>query len=139
MAATFHARFDAKSKVYQYRILNRDTPAAVGRNYCWFIRKQLDLSASLPPIKRHGKKGNGGAPIIDLTAYGCPLHYIKARNELRKFKDGDEVDFLFVSGDPSQQVSTSLKSDGHEILSVQEQGTATRIKVRKVAEAGAVN
>jgi sulfite reductase (ferredoxin) len=106
---------------------------------CQGIDKQLDLSASLPPIKRHGKKGNGGAPIIDLTAYGCPLHYIKARNELRKFKGGDEVDFLFVSGDPSQQVSSSLKSDGHEILSVQEQGTATRIKVRKTAEAGALN
>ena len=104
---------------------------------CQGIDKQLDLSASLPPIKRQGKKGNGGAPIIDLTAYGCPLHYIKARNELRKFKGGDEVDFLFVSGDPSQQVSSSLKSDGHEILSVQEQGTATRIKVRKMAEASA--
>ena len=103
---------------------------------CQGIDKQLDLSASLPPIKRQGKEGNGGAPIIDLTAYGCPLHYIKARNALRKFNGGDEVDFLFVSGDPSQQVSSSLKSDGHEILSIQEQGTATRIKVRKVAEAG---
>jgi sulfite reductase (ferredoxin) len=102
---------------------------------CQGIDKQLDLSASLPPIKRQDKKGNGGAPIIDLTGYGCPLHYIKARNALRNFNGGDEVDFLFVSGDPSQQVSSSLKSDGHEILSFQEQGTATRIKVRKVAEA----
>jgi sulfite reductase (ferredoxin) len=106
---------------------------------CQGIDKQLDLSASLPSIKRQGKKDDGGAPTIDLTAYGCPLHYIKARNELRKFKGGDEVDFLFVSGDPSQQVSSSLKSDGHEILSVQEQGSATRIKVRKVAQAGALS
>lgn len=107
---------------------------------CQGIDKQLDLSASLPPIKRQSKKGTGGTPIIDLTAYGCPLHYIKARNELRKFKGGDEVNFLFVSGEPSQQVSSSLKSDGHEILSMQEQGDATRIKVRKVAaEASAVS
>ena len=106
---------------------------------CQGIDKQLDLSASLPPINRQGRKGNGGAPIIDLTGYGCPLHYIKARNALRKFKGGDEVDFLFVSGDPSQQVSSSLESDGHEILSVQDQGAATRIKVRKVAETSAVN
>jgi len=42
---SFHARFSAKSKVYQYRILNRDVPAAVGRQYCWFIRKRLDLTA----------------------------------------------------------------------------------------------
>jgi tRNA pseudouridine38-40 synthase len=42
---SFHARFNAKSKIYQYRILNRDIPAAVGRNYCWFIRKRLDRAA----------------------------------------------------------------------------------------------
>ena len=39
---SFHARFNAKSKIYQYRILNRNIPAAVGRQYCWFIRKRLD-------------------------------------------------------------------------------------------------
>lgn len=103
---------------------------------CQGIDKQLDLSASLPPIKRP-HKGNGGAPTIDLTSYGCPLHYIKARNELRRFGNGEVVDFLFVSGDPSRQVSSSLKSDGHEIVSVQELGTATRIKVRKAADASA--
>jgi sulfite reductase (ferredoxin) len=102
---------------------------------CQGIDKQLDLSASLPAIKRQDKT-DGGAPTIDLTSYGCPLHYIKARNALRNFNGGDEVDFLFVSGDPSQQVSSSLKSDGHEIVSFQELGEATRIKVRKTAAAG---
>ena len=107
---------------------------------CQSIDKQLDLSASLPPIKHQGKSSDKNrVSIIDLTGYGCPLHYIKARNELRKINGGDEVDFLFVSGDPSQQVSSSLKSDGHEILSMQEQGSATRIKVRKVAESSVVS
>jgi tRNA pseudouridine38-40 synthase len=41
----FHARFDAKSKVYHYRILNRDTRAAVDRAYAWFIHRPLDLAA----------------------------------------------------------------------------------------------
>lgn len=41
----FHARFDARSKIYHYRILNRDTRAAVGRNYAWFIHRPLDLAA----------------------------------------------------------------------------------------------
>jgi tRNA pseudouridine38-40 synthase len=41
----FHARFDAKSKVYHYRILNRTVRAAVGRNYAWFIHTPLDLDA----------------------------------------------------------------------------------------------
>ena len=42
---TFHARFNAKHKTYSYRILNRPTPAAVGRQYAWFIRKKLDFDA----------------------------------------------------------------------------------------------
>ena len=41
----FHARYDVKSKTYQYRILNRQIPAAVGRQYAWFIRNKLDTDA----------------------------------------------------------------------------------------------
>jgi len=41
----FHARFDAKSKLYHYRILNRDTRSAVGRNYAWFIHRPLNVRA----------------------------------------------------------------------------------------------
>jgi len=41
----FHAQYDVKSKVYDYRILNRLLPAAISRQYAWHIRKKLDLSA----------------------------------------------------------------------------------------------
>ena len=41
----FHARYDVKSKVYHYRILNRLLPAAISRQYAWHIRKKLNLSA----------------------------------------------------------------------------------------------
>jgi len=41
----FHARYDAKTKTYRYRILNRTTPAAICRQYSWFIKKKLDLDA----------------------------------------------------------------------------------------------
>lgn len=41
----FHARFDAKSKTYHYRILNRSLPAVIGRQYLWYIRKNLDIDA----------------------------------------------------------------------------------------------
>ena len=39
----FHSRFNAKSKIYNYRILNRNLPAAINRQYAWFILKTLDL------------------------------------------------------------------------------------------------
>ena len=41
----FHARYDVKSKVYHYRILNRWLPVAISRQYAWHIRKKLDVSA----------------------------------------------------------------------------------------------
>jgi len=41
----FHARYDAKSKVYHYRILNSETPSAICRRYAWFIPKKLDMTA----------------------------------------------------------------------------------------------
>jgi len=62
---SFHARFNAKSKIYQYRILNRSIPAAVGRCYCWFIRKRLDSSAlraaAAHIVGRHDFKAFEGA------------------------------------------------------------------------------
>jgi len=43
---SFHARYDARSKVYDYRILNRPIPAALFRQYAWHIRQPLDLETS---------------------------------------------------------------------------------------------
>ena len=41
----FHSRFDAKSKIYHYQILNLNLPVAINRQYTWFIKKKLDLDA----------------------------------------------------------------------------------------------
>jgi tRNA pseudouridine38-40 synthase len=47
----FHARFSARSKVYEYHILNQLYPSALLRNYAWFIHHELDL----PSMKKCGK------------------------------------------------------------------------------------
>lgn len=47
----FHARFRAKSKTYQYRIVNRKTPSAVGRQYEWFVHQKLDIEAMKKAIQ----------------------------------------------------------------------------------------
>ncbi len=98
-------------------------------NACQTIDQQLDLSASVPAMPAAGVET--AAEAIDLSTFGCPLHYIKARNELRKFSTGEVVDFLFTSGEPSEQVSSSLASEGHEILETEAQGDKTRIRVKK--------
>jgi tRNA pseudouridine38-40 synthase len=42
---SFHARYDVLSKVYDYRILNRPTRAALFRQYAWHIKNSLDHDA----------------------------------------------------------------------------------------------
>ncbi|RLB05929.1 MAG: tRNA pseudouridine(38-40) synthase TruA [Deltaproteobacteria bacterium] len=41
----FHARFSARSKVYEYHILNQPYPSAIWRNFAWFVPFELDLSS----------------------------------------------------------------------------------------------
>jgi len=41
--ADFHARRSAKSKIYEYRILNHSTPPAVDRQYVWHVPQKLNL------------------------------------------------------------------------------------------------
>ncbi|MBW1891295.1 MAG: tRNA pseudouridine(38-40) synthase TruA [Deltaproteobacteria bacterium] len=43
--AEFHARYAARGKVYQYRILNSRIPSAIQRHWVWHIRKELDFYA----------------------------------------------------------------------------------------------
>ena len=39
----FHARYSAKSKVYQYAILTSERPSPFLRNYVWYVRKPLNI------------------------------------------------------------------------------------------------
>jgi len=63
--ASFHARYDVKSKVYVYRIFNSPNPAAILRQYAWHVRKKLDLehmrSAIFHLIGSHDFKAFEGA------------------------------------------------------------------------------
>jgi tRNA pseudouridine38-40 synthase len=45
VSETFHARYDAKSKTYRYRILNQAIPAALYRQYSWHIKKTLNMES----------------------------------------------------------------------------------------------
>jgi tRNA pseudouridine38-40 synthase len=47
----FNSRYDAKSKVYRYTILNRPYPAALCRSYFHYVPYRLDLNA----MKREAK------------------------------------------------------------------------------------
>jgi len=41
--AEFHSRYNAKSKIYEYRILNSEIPDMFQRDFLWHIRPALDI------------------------------------------------------------------------------------------------
>src|SRR5574337_439141 len=45
MPDTFHARYSAHGKLYEYRILNRPERPTVERDYCWHIHRPLNDAA----------------------------------------------------------------------------------------------
>jgi tRNA pseudouridine38-40 synthase len=62
----FHARFSARSKVYEYYILNQPYPSAIRRAYAWFIPHELDL----PSMKKCGKLLIGSHDFSSFRASG---------------------------------------------------------------------
>ncbi len=73
VGVAFHARYDARSKIYHYKILNRSVPAAIDRQYSWFIRTALNRDAMRTAmatiIGRHDFKAfeGSGSPRQDTT------------------------------------------------------------------------
>lgn len=66
---------------------------------------------------------------IDLTAFGCPLYYIKAREVMRKAEN--RVTFRVNVGMPTEDVVRSLTQDGYDCTVVTVNTSYNQIKVRK--------
>ncbi len=64
MPPAFHARYDARSKYYQYRILNRKMPSIMERHHVWHVKRKLNLvsmqTAAAYLVGRHDFKAFEG-------------------------------------------------------------------------------
>jgi TusA-related sulfurtransferase len=71
------------------------------------------------------------AETMDLSLYGCPMHYIKAREALGSVDAEQSLLFIVNNGEALQEIVASLSKDGHK-CDVQEQETlTTTIRVTK--------
>ena len=68
---------------------------------------------------------------IDLTQYGCPMHYIKAREAISHIELEQDIELWVNSGDAVTEVLKSLRQDGQQCEVVAEVGLTTTIRVRK--------
>lgn len=68
---------------------------------------------------------------IDLTQYGCPMHYIKAREAISHIELEQDIELWVNSGEAVTEVLKSLRQDGQQCEVVAEEGLTTTIRVRK--------
>ena len=88
----FHARFSAKTRIYKYIILNRQSRSVLEKNRSWHITKKLDLSI----MKKGGKKLIGTKDFSTFRASSCraksPIKTMKLV-KIRSFKNKIEIEF----------------------------------------------
>lgn len=66
-APSFHARYDAKRKIYFYRMIHRPTRPALLRNYAWHLRGPL----SLPRMEDGASRFVGTLDFTSFCAAQC--------------------------------------------------------------------
>jgi TusA-related sulfurtransferase len=68
---------------------------------------------------------------VDLTLYGCPMHYIKAREILSKMAQDQVIIFKINNGDAVDDVMKSLRQDGQDCEIESTESLTTTVKVTK--------
>ena len=72
---------------------------------------------------------------VDITDVVCPVTFVKAKVALEELDDGEILAIRMNDCEPVQNLTRSIKEEGHQILKLEdnEDGTYTLI-VRKVEE-----
>jgi TusA-related sulfurtransferase len=68
---------------------------------------------------------------VDLSLYGCPMHYIKAREVVSRIALGQAILFEINNGDAVDDVIKSLRQDGQLCEVESTQPLTTTVKVIK--------
>ncbi len=82
----FHARKESKSKVYEYRILNRAFRSALHRGYAWHIPQKLDLNE----MKEAAQELIGEHDFSSFRSVGSPTRTAVRRVIRAEWKRGRE-------------------------------------------------
>jgi tRNA pseudouridine38-40 synthase len=88
---TFHARKSCRSKIYEYRILNRGTRSAFHRLYAWHIRDPLNLDA----MRDASRYLPGEHDFASFRSMGTPTATTVRRVDRAEWKKEEEGLLLF--------------------------------------------
>ena len=101
----FHARHDAKKRIYRYLIVNRQSPLALQKNKAWHIRKKLDLLS----MKKGAKFLLGTHDFSTFRASACGAKSpIRTMEKILIKKNKDKITLQFTSRSFLQQQVRSM-------------------------------
>ncbi|MGV8074846.1 MAG: tRNA pseudouridine(38-40) synthase TruA [Syntrophobacteraceae bacterium] len=86
---SFHARFSAVSKIYEYLILNRIEPSALERRFAWHVRQPLDIE----PVQECLQQIQGAHDFAAFMASGSSVNSTE-RCIYRAFLERPDVEHL---------------------------------------------
>ena len=90
----FHSRYDAKERIYLYRIINRAGSLSLNRNKAWHVKKKLDIKL----LRKGAKLLQGTHDFSTFRASTCTSYSpIKKMNKVQVNKNGDEIIIEFKS------------------------------------------
>ncbi len=91
---SFHARYSAKERIYEYIILNRFASPSIDTNKAWYIRKKLDLNL----MKKASQKLLGKKDFKTFQASNCySITSIKTMKKINIKKRDKKIIFHFKS------------------------------------------
>tara|TARA_B100000686_G_scaffold286989_1_gene312145 strand:- start:257 stop:994 length:738 start_codon:yes stop_codon:yes gene_type:complete len=101
----FHARHDAKKRIYRYLIINRQSPLTLQKNKAWHIRKKLSVKS----MKSGAKKLLGTHDFSTFRAASCGAKSaIRTMEKILIKKKNDKITLQFTSRSFLQQQVRSM-------------------------------
>ena len=91
---SFHARYSARERIYEYIVLNRFAAPSIDKNKAWYIRKKLDLKL----IKKASQKLSGKKDFKTFQASNCySITSVKTLKKIIIKKRDKKIVFHFKS------------------------------------------
>ena len=92
--SSFHARYQAKERIYEYQIVNRLGSLSIDKNKSWHIKKKIDMNY----LKKGAKILEGTHNFSTFRAASCSAKSpIKTMNSIKIKKKSDKIFIRFSS------------------------------------------
>lgn len=114
-----------------------DVSALLSRVELLFGSLDANLNFRAERVDDNTKPNNGSedaaerAQELDLRGVACPMNFVRAKIQLEQIETGDVLDILLDPGEPARNVPASFADQGEEVVSVNDEQTYHRVRVRK--------